>query len=120
MRANKQPVITYEYATQLVACSTPLLDATRREGPTPSMFLDVFEETRDIDPYSSVVLDEFGEQSDGPLQLTPDEVMFQDLSATTRSSSKPSGRSERRFNSSRYISSSSRQPISAWKHNSAL
>ncbi|BEJ13775.1 hypothetical protein CspHIS471_0309490 [Cutaneotrichosporon sp. HIS471] len=106
MRANEFPfVVTYEYTAQLVGRSTPLPDAARGERPAPSLFLDVFEETEDMDPYSSAALDEF------------DEIMFEELSATTRASSMPSRRSEpRRFTASRFISSRSREPLSAWKH----
>lgn len=60
-RANEPPAVSYEYTAGLVACSTPLPGGGRGQRPHPSMFLDVFEETKDMDPYSSIVLDEFGE-----------------------------------------------------------
>ncbi|BEI83021.1 hypothetical protein CcaverHIS002_0308890 [Cutaneotrichosporon cavernicola] len=106
MRANEFPfVATYEYTAQLIGCSTALPDAARGGRPAPSLFLDVFEETEDMDPYSSAVLDEF------------DEIMFEELSTTTRASSMPTRRPESRcFTAHRFISSRSREPLSAWKH----
>ncbi|GMK53975.1 hypothetical protein CspeluHIS016_0105610 [Cutaneotrichosporon spelunceum] len=106
MRGKVVPfVATYEYAVQLVASFTPLPGVAHGEKPAQPMLLDDFEEMDDINPYSSAVLDEF------------DEVMFEELSATTRTSSKPSGHGEpRRVPSSGFVSSRSREPISVWKH----
>lgn len=64
MRTSRDPVVSFEQSAELVTCSILLLNTAQTDRrPTPTMADDALRQVRDIDPYSTSVLDEFGERS---------------------------------------------------------